>query len=421
MPGVLPVRRAIPGIISFFRWVIAMTDASVDIDAFRSEVREFLGRELTPEFRKAAALSYGMPREINARWHKKLFDAGWVAPSWPVESGGADWGLRQQHVFSEELAMAGAPMLMPFGLSMVGPVIYTFGTEAQKQQHLPGILDGSVWWCQGYSEPGSGSDLASLKTRAVRDGDDYLVNGQKIWTTNGHKADWIFALVRTDTECKPQQGISFLLIDMSTPGVEVKPIVSIDGLHHLNEVYFTDVRVPITNLIGEENKGWTYAKFLLGHERTAIAGVAGSRRAVDILKRLAAREPGGNGEPLAANPDFMARLSGVAIRLESLAQSESRILAAMEGGGSAGDAASMLKIVGSEVQQELESLRVEAVGHYALPFELAQIRGESNEACIGPEEATTAISDYNFGRASTIYGGSNEIQRNVIAKAVLGL
>ncbi|MCB1645918.1 MAG: acyl-CoA dehydrogenase family protein, partial [Pseudomonadales bacterium] len=360
-------------------------------------------------------------RELGTLWHQKLFRKGWIAPSWPVAFGGTGWSETQKHIYAEEAAMAGAPMIMPFGISMVGPVIYTFGTEAQKQQHLPGILDGSVWWCQGYSEPGSGSDLASLKTRAVRDGDDFVVNGQKIWTTNAHKADWIFALVRTDPDCKPQQGISFLLIDMNSPGIERKPIVSIDGLHHLNEVYFTDVRVPVTNLIGEENKGWTYAKFLLGHERTGIAGVASGRKAVAALKAFASNETGDGKGPLAGDLAFMSRLAETEIKLNALAQIEARLLAAMEGGGSAGDAASMLKILGTEVQQSLDTLRVEACAWYALPFELAHVDGSADGSPVAPDYAFTAVSDYNFGRASSIYGGSNEIQRNVISKAVLGL
>lgn len=392
-----------------------------NLDSFRSEVREFLSRELTPELREAGDQGFGISREQGAVWHKKLHEAGWIAPSWPVEHGGTDWNLEQQHVFSEELALAGAPMIMPFGVGMVGPVIYTFGTEAQKAQLLPGILDGSTWWCQGYSEPGSGSDLASLKTKAVREGDEYVINGQKIWTTNAHKADWIFVLVRTDFECKPQQGITFLLVDMSTPGIEVKPIVSIDGLHHLNETYFTNVRVPVTNRIGEENKGWDYAKFLLGHERTGIAGVAGSRRAVDALRNIATHECNGEGANLADNADFMNRLSETEIKLECLANTESRMMSAMASGGSAGDAASMLKILGTEIQQALELMRVEAAAHYALPFDLDGINGVGNEPAIGPDYATRAVSHYNFGRAHTIYGGSNEIQRNVIAKAVLGL
>ena len=218
-----------------------------NLDAFRTEIREFLARELSPDLKQAAQMGFGISRELGTRWHRKLFEAGWIAPTWPEEHGGTGWGLAKQHLFAEELALAGAPMIMPFGVGMVGPVIYSFGTDAQKARHLPGILDGSVWWCQGYSEPGSGSDLASLKTRAVRDGDEYVINGQKIWTTNAHRSDWIFVLVRTDATAKPQQGITFLLVDMSTPGIDVKPIVSIDGLHHLNETYFTDVRVPVGN------------------------------------------------------------------------------------------------------------------------------------------------------------------------------
>lgn len=388
---------------------------------FRAEVRQFLADALTPELAAAGALGFAAKRADGTRWHKILFEKGWIAPEWPVEYGGTNWDITQKHIFEEEMALAGGPMLMPFGLGMVGPVIYTFGTDEQKAQHLPSILDGSTWWCQGYSEPGSGSDLASLKTSAVRDGDDYLVNGQKIWTTNAHKADWIFALVRTDSQSKPQAGISFLLIDMQTPGLEVKPIVSIDGLHHLNEVYFTDVRVPVTNLIGEENKGWTYAKFLLGHERTGIAGVAGSKKAAAALRAVAQVEANGVGGELASNPEFNNRLSDVEVKLAALEFTEARLLADMAAGKPAGPAASTMKILGTEIQQALQILRVETAAHYALPFELAQIRGAANEPAPGPEYAIRAVSDYNFGRAATIYGGSNEIQRNVIAKAVLGL
>ena len=396
-------------------------DLSPADEAFRAEVRDFLGEALTPELRRAALNGFGLNRELGAKWHRMLFDKGWIAPDWPVEYGGTGWNVTQKHIFGEELALAGAPMLMPFGLGMVGPVIYTYGTPEQQAQHLPGILDGGVWWCQGYSEPGSGSDLASLKTAAVRDGDDYVVNGQKIWTTNAHRADWIFALVRTDRDVKPQRGISFLLIDMATPGIEVKPIVSIDGLHHLNEVYFTDVRVPVTNRIGEENLGWTYAKFLLGHERTGIAGVAGSKRAAAALREISRSEPGGEGPPLADDPSYTARLTETEIKLAALEMAEGRILSALSAGNSAGDAASTLKILGTELQQALQTLRIEAAAYYALPFEMSQITLESNEPPPGPEFAVQAVSDYNFGRASSIYGGSNEIQRNVIAKAVLGL
>ena len=394
---------------------------STELNSFRTEVRDFLANNLTPEMRKAAALGFGIPKAIGQQWHKALFDQNWIAPSWPKEYGGTDWSLMQQHIFNEENALAGAPMIMPFSISMVGPVIYTFGTDEQKKQHLPGIMDGSLWWCQGYSEPGSGSDLASLKTSAVRDGDNYVVNGQKIWTTNAHKADWIFALVRTDKECKPQQGISFLLIDMNSPGIEVKPIVSIDGLHHLNEVYFTDVQVPVGNRIGEENKGWTYAKFLLGHERAGIAGVSSSRRAIEALREISHQEPDSTGHTLAQDDDFIRQINQAEIKLDALAGIESKILSAMSGGKTVGAEASALKILGSELQQMLEEIRVKAVAYYAMPFDVSQIRGESDDTCIGPEYSVTAVSDHNFGRASTIYGGSNEIQRNVIAKGVLTL
>jgi len=392
-----------------------MTDP---LDAFRDEVRAFLATELTPELCRAAELGFGISREACATWHQKLYARGWVAPEWPVNHGGTGWSASEQHIFAQECALAGAPMLMPFGLGMVGPVIYTFGTEQQQAQHLPGILDGSTWWCQGYSEPGSGSDLASLKTSAVVDGDDYIVNGQKIWTTNAHKADWIFALVRTDQDCKPQQGISFLLIDMRSPGLEIKPIVSIDGMHHLNEVYFNDVRVPKSQRIGEENQGWTYAKFLLGHERSGIAGVAGSKRAVRALKDISRQEGDGS---LADNPAFNARLCEAEVKLAALEHTETRVINQLESGAHAADASSTLKILGTEIQQALQTLRLEAVQYYALPFDLALIRGESNAPAPGPEYAVNAVADYNFGRASSIYGGSNEIQRNVIAKAVLGL
>ena len=395
------------------------TDSAAD--AFRQEVRDFIKEALTPELQEAASLGFGIKRKDGARWHNVLFERGWVAPDWPEEYGGTGWDITQKHIFSEELALAGTPMLMPFGLGMVGPVIYTFGSQEQKDQHLPGILDGSTWWCQGYSEPGSGSDLASLKTAAVRDGDDYVVNGQKIWTTNAHKADWIFALVRTDGSSKPQHGISFVLIDMKTPGIEVKPIVSIDGLHHLNEVYFTDVRVPVSNLIGEEHKGWGYAKFLLGHERAGIAGVAGSRKAIEALRSFAEREMGSEGKTLLQDSDFTTRLNEAEIRLESLATMEARILSELAAGNNPGDSASALKILGTEIQQMIQILRVEAVGYYSQPFELDLVAGESNMSPPGDPYALRALSDYNFGRAASIYGGSNEIQRNVIAKAVLGL
>ena len=392
-----------------------------EISAFREEIRAFLTLELTPDLKAAAELNFSQSREDNARWHYKLFEAGWAAPSWPAEFGGTGWSQHQQNIFTEEMTVAGAPMLMPFGLGMIGPVLCAFGTDEQRDQHLPGILDGTVWWCQGYSEPGSGSDLASLQTKAVRNGDNYVINGRKIWTTNAHRSDWMFALVRTDTECKPQQGITFLMVPMSTSGLEVKPIVSIDGLHHLNEVSFSDAQVSVSNRIGEENKGWTYAKYLLGHERTAIANVPANKILIERLRRYAATEPYGGGQPLMGDISFTSKLNKLEISVNALAWNQSRILTATSSSGSAGDAASMLKIMGSEIQQQLEELRVAAVAYYALPFDVRHIRGETNQPAYGPDYATRAVSDYNFGRASSIYGGSNEIQKGVLAKVVLGL
>ena len=392
-----------------------------DLAKFSADVQDFIAKNLTPDLTKAASLGFGISRTDGERWHKAVYNQGWIAPDWPVEHGGTGWTLRQKQIYSNATALAGAPMIMPFGIDMVGPVLYSFGNSEQKAQHLPKILDGSVWWCQGYSEPGSGSDLASLKTAAVRDGDDYVLNGQKIWTTNAHKADWIFTLVRTDPDSKPQRGISFLLIDMKTPGVEVKPIVSIDGMHHLNQVFFSDVRVPATNLIGEENMGWTYAKFLLANERAGIANVAHSERLVKALSDITQAEQDGFGGTLSDSNAFMAELANTEVQLQALKALEARVIASVEKTGAPGDEASMLKIVGTQVQQTLESLRVEAVGNYSLPFDTDLIRGESNLPAPGPDYAVSAVSDMNFGRASSIYGGSNEIQRNVIAKAVLGL
>ena len=396
-------------------------ETKAPLEALEQQVSAFIAANLTEEMVEGARLGFGISRELGTRWHQAIHQQGWIAPDWPVEYGGTGWGIREKQAFSDAIALAGAPMIMPFGIGMVGPVIYTFGTQAQKDQHLPSILDGSTWWCQGYSEPGSGSDLASLKTSAVRDGDHYVVNGQKIWTTNAHKADWIFALVRTDPDAKAQRGISFLLIDMKTPGLEVKPIVSIDGMHHLNQVFFEDVRVPVENLVGEENAGWTYAKFLLGNERAGIANVAASKRLVGRLKEIAKAEGDGMGESLSQSSDFMMRLASVEVQLNALAAQEARVIATMESTGSPGDAASMLKIIGSEVEQNLHALRVEAIGYYSLPFEVSLIRGESNLPAPGPDYAVSAVADMNFSRAASIYGGSNEIQRNVMAKGVLGL
>jgi alkylation response protein AidB-like acyl-CoA dehydrogenase len=312
------------------------------------------------------------------------------------------------------------PEILPFGTLMVGPVIYTFGTEAQKQRFLPKILTGEEWWCQGYSEPGSGSDLASLQTRAVRDGDHYIVNGTKTWNSLAHLADWTFCLVRTSSEGKPQEGISFLLIDMTTPGIDPTPIVSIDNAHHLNMTFYTDVRVPVENRIGEENKGWTYAKFLLGHERSGIADVGLSKQRLRRLKEIASSEYAG-GTSLIEDSDFSGKVAEAEINLTALEYLNLRFLADEASGREIGAEASMLKIRGSEIRQQLTELTIEALGYYQIPFEPEQLTDRWNEPSIGPEYAAAQMPQYLFSRAATIYGGSNEIQRNIIAKMVLGL
>ncbi|MDP6346402.1 MAG: acyl-CoA dehydrogenase family protein, partial [Alphaproteobacteria bacterium] len=307
-----------------------------------------------------------------------------------------------------------------FGLGMVAPVIYTFGSEAQKAHYLPRILSAEDWWCQGYSEPGSGSDLASLRTKAEDDGDHYLVNGQKIWTTQAHWADMIFLLVRTDPEAKPQRGISFLLIDMTTPGITVKPIISMDGHHYLNEVFLDNVRVPATNRIAEENKGWTYAKFLLGHERTGIAGVGKSKRKIERLKDVAGTERN-DGRALLEDATFRARIGRAEVALRALEYTSLRIMARESAGQGPGPEASTLKISGTEIEQTLNELLIEAMAYYAAPYPADALDPERNEPPIGPDHGVGLMQEHLLRRAATIYGGSNEIQRGIIAKAVLEL
>ncbi|MCB9931447.1 MAG: acyl-CoA dehydrogenase family protein [Alphaproteobacteria bacterium] len=391
--------------------------------AFRDEVRAFLKTAMPDHIRRQTQLapSY-VSKEMTRDWHKILYNKGWIAPNWPVEFGGTGWTAVQKHIFDEEVQATGAPRLSPFGLTMVGPVIYTFGTEAQKAQHLPGILSGDTFWCQGYSEPGSGSDLASLKTRAVRDGDDYVVNGQKIWTSHAHHADWIFALVRTDPNApKKQEGISFLLIDLKTPGIEIRPIISMDGGHYLNEVFFTDVRVPASNRIGEENKGWTYAKFLLGNERTGVAQVGKSAKKLEAIIAAAKQESDGQGGTLWDDPAFRARIATINAKLAALGMSNLRVLAQEAGGGTVGPEASLLKINGSEIEQALNETFVEALGNYAQPYDLEALRIDTNVETIGPDHGRGVMTEHLLRRAATIYGGTNEVQRDIIAKRVLGL
>src|SRR5690606_14249638 len=336
--------------------------------AFREEVRAFLAtvpRELTDKVRNGIHLS----KADHERWHAILNARGWLANHWPKEYGGTGWNAIQKFIFEHECALAYCPRTVPFGVNMLGPVLIKYGNEEQKKHWLPRILNGDDWWCQGYSEPGSGSDLASVKTSAVLDeqGEFYVVNGQKTWTTLGHHANMIFCLVRTNREAKKQEGISFLLIDMTTPGIEVRPIITLDGEHEVNEVFFTDVKVPVANLVGEENKGWTCAKYLLTYERTNIAGVGFSVAAMERLKSIAARVKK-NGKPLAQDPLFAARMAQVEIELENMKTTNLRVIAAVAGGGAPGAESSMLKIKGTVIRQELNALTRRAMGPYALPF-----------------------------------------------------
>ena len=387
--------------------------------AFQKEVRNFIAENYPENLRSVQDEGHDLSKEDFLSWHRILAKKGWIAPAWPVEYGGTGWTATERFIWSEELAAADCVGTMPFGLSMVGPVIYTFGTPEQKAKFLPGILSGDDWWCQGYSEPGAGSDLASLRTKAVRDGDDYIVNGQKTWTTMAQHADWGFFLVRTDADAKAQEGISFLLIDMKSPGVTVRPIITLGGEHEVNEVWLEDVRVPVANRVYEENKGWTCAKFLLAHERTGIAAVARSKRGVEKIKAIARTEQDGD-RPLIANPFFKRKISELEIDLTALEFTELRSLAGEASGKGPGPESSLLKIKGSEIQQRITELALEAVGHYGAPYFRGFGEGD-NEHPIGPDYAHRAAPTYFNTRKTTIYGGSNEIQRNIIAKMVLGI
>ena len=391
------------------------TNFSKDDLAFRDEVRSFFKEEFDHDMAKRLADNHGDDYKSSIiNWQKKLYDKGWIAPSWPKEYGGTGWTDTQKFIFESERGLAGVPDVVPFGLKMVGPVIYTFGTQAQKDKFLPRILKSDDWWCQGYSEPGAGSDLASLATSAEYAGDDYLVNGRKIWTSLAQYADWIFCLVRTSKGARKQEGISFLLIDMSTPGITIKPIISIDGRHSLNEVLFENVRVPTENLIGEQDKGWTYAKALLAHERTNMAEVADSTRMLADLKQKASIQIGG-GKCLIDDEVFRAQISDVELELMALEYTELRALAAIAEKGMPGPESSLLKIKGTEISQTLHELHLKVAAYHG-----GAIAG-SEEALSAVKIGSDARNRYMYGRAATIYGGSNEVQRNVIAKAVLGL
>ena len=395
--------------------------------AFRDEVRTFIRENVPQDVTEAMKQGREVTKYMLVRWTRILNGKGWSTPHWPEEYGGTGWDPVRQYIFQDEIQQAPAPQMLAFGHSMVGPVIAQFGNDAQKARYLPRIANIDDWWCQGFSEPGAGSDLASLKTRAVKEGDHYIVNGQKTWTTLGQHADWIFCLVRTDPDApKRQMGISFLLIDMTTPGVEVRPIQTMDGGREVNEVFFTDVKVPVENLVGEENKGWDYAKFLLGNERVGIARIGASKERIRRLKEIARLEKAGE-TPVWENRRFREKVTAVEIELKALEMTQLRVVCADAKRGDKGKpdpASSILKIKGSELQQATTELLMEAIGPYALPYEASDEEGwpeGKNEPPVGPDYAAPLAPGYFNYRKVSIYGGSNEIQKNIIAKAILGL
>jgi pimeloyl-CoA dehydrogenase large subunit len=391
--------------------------------AFRDEVRAFMRTALPPAIRSKMVEGRRLVKDDLVNWQRILNAKGWAVPHWPTQWGGTGWSPVQIYLFRDEMQQAPAPEPLPFGTSMVGPVIIAFGNEAQKKRFLPRIANLDDWWCQGFSEPGAGSDLASLTTSARREGNHYIVNGQKTWTTLAQYADWIFCLVRTQPAAKKQEGISFLLIDMKTPGITVRPIQTIDGGYEVNEVFFDEVKVPAENLIGEENKGWDYAKFLLGNERTGIARIGISKARIRRLRELAALEQSA-GRPLLVDERFRAKIAAVEVELKALEMTQLRVVAAerTRNGNKPDPASSILKIKGSEIQQTISELLLEVIGPYALPDQIPHDDSERwNEPAIGPDWAGSLAPQYFNMRKTSIYGGSNEIQKNIIAKAILGL
>ncbi|MCZ6522734.1 MAG: acyl-CoA dehydrogenase family protein [Alphaproteobacteria bacterium] len=387
---------------------------------FRDRIRAFIRDHLPHDIKEKIDRGLKLEKDDYLRWQRLLHGRGWMAPGWPPEHGGSGWTPTQKYLFDDELGRGSAPRVIPFGVNMVGPVIIAFGSQAQKARFLPRILSSEDWWCQGYSEPGAGSDLASLTTRAVREADHYVVNGSKTWTTLAQWSDWIFCLVRTDSSGKKQEGISFLLIDMKSPGVSVTPIVTMDGGREINQVFFDDVAVPADNLVGEEGKGWTCAKFLLGHERLGTVGLGSSKHRLELVKEIARAERSG-GRPLLEERRFRDKVAHTEIELLGLEYTMMRVLADESAGRAPGPEASILKIKGTEMQQAITELVLEAVGYYAYPYVPEALEWGWNEAPIGPEYAAAAAPTYFNWRKASIYGGSNEIQKNIIAKMVLGL
>ncbi len=390
--------------------------------AFRDEVRQFLAENLTPELAEAGKLTTSVftDKQWNLAWQKILYKKGWVAPNWPVEYGGTGWTEMQKYIWVSECVRAGTPNLSPMGLRMCGLMLMKFGTKEQKDYYLPRILSGEDYWCQGYSEPGAGSDLASLQLKAVSDGDDYVLNGTKIWTTHAHFANMMFCLVRTDGSGKPQQGITFLLIDMNTPGLKIDPIITLAGEHEVNQVFFDDVRVPKKNRVGEENDGWTVAKYLLEFERGG-AFAAALEVGIEKIREVAAGERAGDSKRLIDDPTFARKIAEVAIEVKAVEMTEHRVMAELAGGKNPGPASSMLKTRGTEMRQRLDEIAIETIAFYAgVDQHEARMPG-SNVEPIGPKEGIVFMPSYLNNRAASIYGGSNEVQRGIMAKLVLGL
>ena len=386
--------------------------------AFRAEVRLFLRDNLPASIREKGVAGQKLSKDDYVRWTRILAAKGWSVPHWPREWGGTGWSPVMQSIFLDEMQRGNAPEAIAFGVSMVGPVIYTFGSQKQKERFLPPIVDLREWWCQGFSEPGAGSDLASLRTSARRGGDSWVVSGQKTWTTMAQYADWIFVLARTNTQVKKQEGISFFLADMKSPGITVRPIQTIDGGHEVNEVFFDDVRIPLDAIVGEENKGWDYAKFLLANERNGIARVGVSKARLDRVRELASLAVYGSG-PKIDDPFFRAKLASVEVELKALEMTQMRVISNRRNAGRPDPASSVLKIKGSEIQQATTELLMEVVGPYALPYQ--DMDSRTNEPPVGPDWAAALAPAYFNNRKVSIYGGSNEIQRGIIAKAILGL
>ena len=392
-------------------------------EAFRSEVRDFLDTAMTENAKEAGRLTAGVVSDFEGSmdWYRALSKKGWIAPFWPVEHGGTGWTPMPRYIFDSECQRASTPRLFAMGVRMVAPVIMKFGTPEQKEAYLPKIHGGEHIWCQGYSEPGSGSDLASLQCRADRDGDDYVINGTKIWTTGAHHANMMFCLVRTSKEGKPQQGITFIVFPMDLPGIKVDPILTMSGDHEVNQVFFDDVRVPVANRIGPENEGWTVAKYLLEFERGGSAYSPSLHAMLEKLKKIAAEEPAGNGEALIQDADFRSRLADLEAQVVALEFFEKKTMSALTTGQNPGAASSIMKLRGSECLQATAAMTVEAISYYANPYEPETRTPFSNAIPVGPDHSVGVMAKHLNSRAATIYAGASEVQRNIMAKLVLGL